>query len=78
MGGHDLRAPAACQRAFPPLRGLTLWKLDQQGSLRFTDNLRNRFVEFTGPVGGPYAATAPDGHKWRLTTVGKSAPVISR
>jgi len=65
-GGRDLQAPAACQRAFPPLKVLSVWSLDSRGSLVFSDPLRRHIVAFSGPMGGPYAAMAPDGRAWRL------------
>ena len=78
LGGRDLRAPAACQRAFPTLRAFSLWNLDGRGVLRFSDNLQRHFVEFSGPIGGPYAATAPDGRRWRLTAAFSTTPEIMR
>jgi hypothetical protein len=66
-GGHDLLAPDACQRAFPPLRDLSVWRFDERRGLVFSDPGRRHVVAFAGPLGGPYAATAPDGRIWRLT-----------
>jgi len=66
-GGHDLLAPGACQRAFPPLRDLSVWRFDERGGLVFSDPERRHVVAFAGPLGGPYAATAPDGRIWRLS-----------
>ena len=78
LGGRDLRTPAACQRAFPSLRDFSLWNLDGHGVLRFSDSLQRHFVEFSGPIGGPYAATAPDGRRWRLTASFSTTPGTSR
>ncbi len=64
--GRDLETPAACQRAFPPLKALTVWTLDGHGALVFSDIARHSVVAFTGPTGGPYEATSPDGKAWRL------------
>lgn len=65
-GGHDLQTPQVCERAFPPLRGLSVWTVDSRGALLFSDPARSYVVSFLGPLGGPYAATAPDGRLWRL------------
>jgi hypothetical protein len=73
-GGRDLQAPAACQRAFPPLKDLSVWSLDAHGALVFSDPARLHVVAFTGPVGGPYAATAPDGMEWRLVAAPAKTP----
>ncbi len=64
-GGHDLLSPGACQRAFPPLKDLSIWRFDERG-LVFSDPGHRHVVAFAGPLGGPYAATAPDGRIWRL------------
>jgi hypothetical protein len=65
-GGRDLEAPAACHRAFPPLKALTVWNLDARGEPVFSDTAKRQTVPFAGRLGGPYAATAPDGKAWRL------------
>ena len=66
-GGLGLGTPAACQRAIPPLRDLSVWNLDGHGGLLFSDPERRHIVWFLGPAGGPYAAAAPDGRLWRLS-----------
>jgi hypothetical protein len=76
-GGHDLQSPAACQRAFPPLKVLSVWSMDSRGSLVFSDPLRRHVVAFSGPMGGPYAAVAPDGRAWRLALATARNPVES-
>jgi len=65
-GGHDLQAPGACQRAFPALRDLSTWQMDDHGGLILSGPERSHVVAFAGPVGGPYLATAPNGRTWRL------------
>ena len=65
-GGHDLLSPGACQRAFPILKDLSVWRFDERGGLVFSDSEHRHVVSFAGPLGGPYAATAPDGRIWRL------------
>jgi hypothetical protein len=65
-GGRDVLAPGVCQRAFPPLKELSVWRFDERGSLVFSDPEGRHVVAFAGPLGGPYAATAPDGRLWRL------------
>jgi hypothetical protein len=68
-GGRDLTTPPACQRAFPPLRDLTVWSLDLHGAPVLSDRGRAHVVTFAGPTGGPYDATAPDGKAWRLAAL---------
>lgn len=65
-GGRGLQAAPACQRAFPPLKELSVWSVDDKGDLLFSDPDRRHVVAFSGRAGGPYAATAPDGRAWRL------------
>jgi hypothetical protein len=65
-GGRDVLAPGACQRAFPPLKDLSVWSFDERGGLVLSDPEHRHVVAFAGPLGGPYAATAPDGRIWRL------------
>jgi hypothetical protein len=36
-GGHDVLSPGVCQRAFPPLKDLSIWRFDERGSLIFSD-----------------------------------------
>jgi hypothetical protein len=73
-GGNDLQAPAACQRAFPLLKGLSEWTLDARGALMFSDPARTHVIDFSGPSGGPYAAIAPDGRVWRLAAAATRTP----
>jgi hypothetical protein len=73
-GGLGLGAPVACQRAIPPLRDLSVWNLDARGGLVFSDPARRHVVWFSGPAGGPYAASAPDGRLWRLAIAAPRAP----
>ena len=74
LGGRDIQAPAACQRAFPPLKMLSVWRFDEKGALEFSDPTRRHVVAFSGPNGGPYAAVAPDGHAWRLALAAPRLP----
>jgi hypothetical protein len=74
-GGHDLLSPGACQRAFPPLKDLSVWRFDERGGLVFSDPGRRHVVAFAGPLGGPYAATAPDGRIWRLAAATPRPPI---
>jgi hypothetical protein len=76
-GGHDLLSPGACQRAFPPLKELSVWRFDERGGLLFSDAEGRHVVSFAGPLGGPYAATAPDGRIWRLAAA-PPRPAIDR
>ena len=76
-GGHDLQTPEVCQRAFPLLKGLSVWTVDSRGALLFSDPSRNYVVSFLGPLGGPYAATAPDGRLWRLAMATSRSPSLT-
>jgi hypothetical protein len=76
-GGHDLLSPGACQRAFPPLKDLSVWRFDERGGLVFSDSEHRHVVAFAGPLGGPYAATAPDGRLWRLAAA-TPRPAVDR
>ncbi len=64
--GRDLKAPAACHRAFPPLKAVAAWTLDPQGAIVFNDAARRGVIAFVGAPGGPHQATAPDGKVWRI------------
>ncbi len=61
-----VQAPIACQRAFPPLKAITTWSVGSHGAPVLAGP-KTKPLAFTGPAGGPYVATAPDGRVWRLT-----------
>jgi hypothetical protein len=65
-GGFELKAPLACRRAFPPLKTVAAWALDQKGGIILTDSNSQPIITFAVPGKGPYEAKAPDGRTWRL------------
>jgi len=69
FGGFELKAPLACRRAFPPLRTVAAWMLDDRGGIVLADARAQRIVTFPVQAKGPYEAKAPDGRTWRLEPV---------
>ena len=69
LGGFQLRAPLACRRAFPPLKAVAAWALDERGGIVLTDVNAQPIVTFAAPGKGPYEAKAPDGRTWRLDPI---------
>jgi hypothetical protein len=67
--GFELKAPLACRRAFPPLRTVASWTLDERGGIVLADANAQPIVTFPAQNKGPYEAKAPDGHTWRLESV---------
>jgi hypothetical protein len=78
-GGFELKAPLACRRAFPPLKTVSAWALDQKGGIILTDANSQPIVTFAVPGKGPYEAKAPDGRTWRLEPlhVDTQAPLVT-
>ncbi len=79
FAGFELKAPLACRRAFPPLRGVAAWSLDDKGDIVLADAKAQPIVTFPAqakdpPGKGPYETKAPDGHTWRLELVKSTAP----
>ena len=74
-GGRDLTVPAACHRAFPPLKDISAWGLDPQGAIVFSNAAGRVVVAFSGAAGGPSQATAPDGKVWRIEPTGALKPL---
>ena len=77
--GFELKAPLACRRAFPPLRAVASWSLDDKGGIVLADARAQPIVTFPAqakeaPGKGPFEAKAPDGHTWRLELVKPGAP----
>jgi hypothetical protein len=79
LGGFQLRAPLACRRAFPPLRTVAAWALDDKGGIILTDTNAQPIVTFALPGKGPYEAKAPDGRTWRLEPIraDTEAPMVT-
>lgn len=65
--GFALKAPLACRRAFPALRSVAAWALDDKGGIVLTDANAQTIVTFpAAAAGGSYEAKSPDGRTWRL------------
>jgi hypothetical protein len=72
--GFELKAPMACRRAFPALRTVANWALDDKGGIVLSDGRAQPIVTFPTQSKGPYEAKAPDGRTWRLEPVKPSPP----
>jgi hypothetical protein len=78
-GSFELRAPLACRRAFPPLKAVAAWALDDKGAIVLTDANAQTIVTFAPPAKGPYETKAPDGRTWRLEPIhtDSEAPMVT-
>jgi protease inhibitor Inh len=79
FAGFELKAPLACRRAFPPLRAVAAWSLDDKGGIVLADAKAQPIVTFPAQAKeaqgkGPFETRAPDGHTWRLELVKPGAP----
>jgi hypothetical protein len=79
FAGFELKAPLACRRAFPPLKAVAAWSLDDKGGIVLADANAQPIVTFPAQAKeaqgkGPYEAKAPDGHTWRLELVKAADP----
>ena len=66
FAGYSLKAPLACRRAFPALKGVAAWALDPKGGIVLTDAHALPIVTFPAQATGPYETKSPDGRTWRL------------
>ena len=69
FAGFELKAPLACRRAFPALKNVAAWALDDKGGIVLSDANAQTIVTFPAAQRGPYEAKAPDGRTWRLEPV---------
>ena len=69
FAGFELKAPLACRRAFPALKTVANWALDDKGGIVLSDARAQPIVTFPVQSKGPYEAKAPDGRTWRLEPV---------
>jgi len=69
FAGFELKAPLACRRAFPALKTVANWALDDKGGIVLSDARAQTIVTFPVQSKGPYEAKAPDGGTWRLEPV---------
>jgi protease inhibitor Inh len=74
FAGFELKAPLACRRAFPALRTVANWALDDKGGIVLSDARAQPIVTFPIQSKGPYEAKAPDGRTWRLEPVKQVPP----
>jgi hypothetical protein len=74
FAGFELKAPLACRRAFPPLRTVASWTLDERGGIVLADANAQPIVIFPAQNKGHYEAKAPDGRTWRLEPVKSEHP----
>ncbi len=79
FAGFELKAPLACRRAFPPLKAVAAWSLNDKGDIVLADAKAQPIVTFPAqakeaPAKGPFETKAPDGHTWRLELVKPSGP----
>ena len=74
FAGFELKAPLACRRAFPPLRTVAGWMVDDRGGIVLADARAQPIVTFPAQAKGPYEAKAPDGRTWRLEPVKADHP----
>ena len=69
FAGFELKAPLACRRAFPALKTVANWAMDEKGGIVLSDARAQTIVTFPLQSKGPYEAKAPDGRTWRLEPV---------
>ncbi len=74
FAGFELKAPLACRRAFPALKTVANWALDDKGGIVLSDARAQPIVTFPVQSKGPYEAKAPDGRTWRLEPVKPGPP----
>jgi hypothetical protein len=70
FAGFELKAPLACRRAFPPLKTVAAWALDDKGGIVLADARAQPIVTFPAQAKGAYETKAPDGRTWRLQKAG--------
>ncbi|HVN02083.1 MAG TPA: AprI/Inh family metalloprotease inhibitor [Caulobacteraceae bacterium] len=69
FAGFELKAPLACRRAFPALKSVAAWALDDKGGIVLSDARAQPIITFPVQPKGPYEARAPDGRTWRLEPI---------
>ena len=77
VGGYEVKAPLACRRAFPALRAVASWALDEKGGIVLTDDHAQTIVTFPAQAGGPYETRSPDGRTWRLEPLRSDAALAA-
>ena len=74
-GARPATAAFACRQAFPPLKALAAWSLDDKGDIVLADAAGKPLAVFVGQAGGPFEAKAPGGKTWRLQAAPRERPV---
>jgi hypothetical protein len=69
VAGFEVKAPLACRRAFPALKSVAAWTLDDKGGIVLSDAHAQPIVTFPAQSRGPYETRSPDGRTWRLEPV---------
>src|SRR5271155_5502975 len=54
FAGFELKAPLACRRAFPALKTVANWALDDKGGIVLSDARAQMIVTFPVQAKGPY------------------------
>jgi hypothetical protein len=75
LGGYEVKAPLACRRAFPPLKSVAAWALNDKGGIVLSDAQAHEIIVFPEQAGEPFQAKAPDGSTWRLEPLKSAAQV---
>jgi hypothetical protein len=76
FAGFELKAPLACRRAFPALKAVAAWTLDDKGGIVLADAKAQPIVTFPAQLKGPFEAKAPDGRTWRLEPLKPAAEPV--
>jgi hypothetical protein len=74
VGGYEVKAPLACREAFPPLKAVAAWALNDKGAIVLSDAQAHPIIVFPAAEGAPFEAKAPDGSTWRLDPVVEPRP----
>ena len=75
LGGFELKAPLACRQAFPPLKLVAAWALNDKGGIVLSDAQARPIIVFPEQEGAPFQAKAPDGSTWRLEPLRAAPPL---
>jgi hypothetical protein len=76
--GYEIKAPLACRLAFPALKSVAAWALDEKGALVLSDAQAKPIIVFPAQQPAPFQARAPDGRTWRLEPLSEEAqPALS-
>ena len=74
FAGFEVKAPLACRRAFPALKAVAAWTLNDKGGIVLADDHAQPIVTFPAQAHGPYETRSPDGRTWRLEPLKAETP----